>query len=324
MNKEKLNQLLESCFDQLELDGQPSELYEPMAYIMGLGGKRLRPRLCLSAASLYTKEVDKEEILNIAIALELFHNFSLIHDDIMDEAPLRRGRATVHKKWNRDIAILSGDAMLVKAYDYLSRSGNRELSAILQQFNQSALRVCEGQQMDMNFEQDEPTSIQINDYLHMISLKTAELIACSLKLGALAAGAKMEEAEKLYDFGINLGMAFQVQDDYLDAFGNQAAVGKQTGGDILADKKTVMTLLLAEKMEEDYAIFKKRLAKLPAEQKIKITLEEYRRFKVDIDSRKLIDDYTTKAEVNLHETSLPAEQLKPLLSLTQKLKDRNS
>ena len=225
---------------------QPKELYEPEAYILSLGGKRLRPLLALIACDLFDK--DPALALNSALAVELFHNFSLIHDDILDEAPLRRNQATVHHKWNTNIAILSGDAMLVKAFQALSAYDASEYKQLSHLLQSTAIEVCEGQQMDMNFERD--NVVGVDDYVHMITLKTAVLLGCSLKMGAMAAGAGTEDQDHLYAFGKNLGVAFQLLDDYLDAFAKDAGkFGKQPGGDILANKKTFLLLKCAEKAD---------------------------------------------------------------------------
>lgn len=228
---------------------EPKELYEPMAYILGLGGKRLRPALSLAACALFEAPVEKA--LMPALGIEVFHNFSLVHDDIMDEADLRRGQATVHYKWNRDIAILSGDAMLVKAYQYIAQVEAQYLPEVLECFSQTALEICEGQQRDMNFESR--SAVSEDEYLLMIRQKTAVLLGAALKIGALVAGAGKESAEMLYEFGINAGLAFQVQDDLLDAFGDPEKVGKKPGGDILQDKKTLLMIYTRERAAAEVA-----------------------------------------------------------------------
>ena len=225
-----------------ELSQKPVELYEPMSYILSLGGKRLRPILALIGCELFNGKI--EDAMPAALSVELFHNFSLIHDDIMDCAPLRRGKETVHKKWNENIAILSGDAMLVKAYQVLARSKPNHLPELLRLFNKTAIEVCEGQQLDMNFEKEH--QVTIPEYLHMISLKTAVLLGCSLEMGAIAADASFQDRAHLYEFGRLIGVSFQLKDDILDAFGSAEKVGKQTGGDILADKKTYLLLKALE------------------------------------------------------------------------------
>lgn len=230
---------VEAFISATDFSGKPSELYDPITYSMNLGGKRLRPALLLMSADLFG--APKESALNAAMGIEVFHNFTLVHDDIMDEAPLRRGKDTVYKKWNRDIAILSGDVMFVKAIDFfLKLAPAQQLADVLKVFNKTAAEVCDGQQMDMNFETAESVSIQ--DYLYMIELKTAVLLAAALKIGAMIGGASLEDANHIYEFGKNIGIAFQLQDDYLDAYANPDTFGKIVGGDIIANKKTYLFL----------------------------------------------------------------------------------
>lgn len=242
-------QLIEKTLHEQSFDSNPIELYEPISYILGLGGKRLRPAMVLAACELFEGDIDKA--LLPALAIEVFHNFSLVHDDIMDDASLRRGQKTVHEKWNSNIAILSGDAMLVKAYQYIAEVDPKILPEVLEIFSQTALEICEGQQMDMNFEsrQDVPEA----EYLEMIRLKTAVLLGAALQIGALIGGASSQSAASLYKFGINAGLAFQVQDDLLDAFGDPEKVGKKAGGDILQDKKTLLMIYAKELNEEALA-----------------------------------------------------------------------
>jgi len=238
---EKINQqLAKHTFGK-----QPGELYEPIDYILSLGGKRLRPLLTILAYQLYRDEDKMSEILNPALAVEVFHNFTLMHDDIMDEAPLRRGKPTVHHKWNANIAILSGDVMLVRAYDLLLDVPPRQLPAIIRAFNKCAAEVCEGQQWDMNYESHEQVSEQ--EYLEMIRLKTAVLLGFSLELGGMLAGATEKDCQRLYEFGVNIGISFQLKDDLLDVYADQEKFGKQVGGDIIANKKTFLLIKALEK-----------------------------------------------------------------------------
>lgn len=217
---------------------EPAGLYEPINYTIALGGKRLRPALCMLAARTVSGEANNA--LHPALGIELFHNFTLLHDDIMDDAPLRRGEPTVYVKWNTNTAILSGDAMFVLAYEQIAQVAPTVLKEVLACFNKTALEVCEGQQLDLDFEILD--SVSIDDYIHMITLKTAVLLAASLKIGALAGGADNDTAQHLYEFGLNLGIAFQLHDDILDVFGEPEKVGKQPGGDIIANKKTFLYL----------------------------------------------------------------------------------
>ncbi len=242
----QLIELINKRLEELSYGEEPQELYEPIRYIMSLGGKRMRPLLVLLAYRLFKDDV--ESILDQAIAVEVFHNFTLMHDDIMDEAPLRRGQATVHEKWSESVAILSGDVMLVKAYDLLlDAPGN--LKQIVKDFNECAAGVCEGQQFDMNFE--ELPTVSEETYINMIRLKTAVLLGYSLKLGAMLAEAPAEEAQKLYDFGVQVGIGFQLKDDLLDVYADQAKFGKQVGGDIIANKKTFLLLKALELANSD-------------------------------------------------------------------------
>jgi geranylgeranyl diphosphate synthase type II len=217
---------------------KPAELYDPENYILSLGGKRLRPLLALIACDLFDRAPEKA--LDSALCVELFHNFSLIHDDILDAAPLRRNQATVHTKWNTNIAILSGDVMLVKAFDVLNKYPEKEFKPLSTLFSKTAIEVCEGQQLDMNFENAE--EVTVDDYINMITLKTAVLLGCSLKMGAINAGAAESDQQNIYEFGKHLGIAFQLLDDVLDAYAETPEFGKQIGGDIISNKKTFLLL----------------------------------------------------------------------------------
>mgnify|MGYP006151092403 CR=1 FL=1 len=216
----------------------PTDLYAPIDYVLALGGKRMRPILLLLAHQLFDENI--EGAIKPALGIEVFHNFTLLHDDIMDDAPLRRGQQTVHEKWNPNVGILSGDTMLVQAYQLMAAANQKVLKQVLDVFSQTAIEVCEGQQYDMDFETQ--LEVQIAEYLKMIEYKTAVLLAGALKIGALTGGASLEEADHLYEFGRNIGIAFQLKDDLLDVFGNQEKFGKQVGGDILANKKTYLYL----------------------------------------------------------------------------------
>ena len=244
--QQQINDLIKSQ----QFDGNPKALYEPIAYTMHQGGKRLRPLLALLACDLFAG--DTEKVLYPALAVEVFHNFTLVHDDIMDKAPLRRGKETVYKKWNSDIAILSGDTMFALAYQYTLKTDTALIPGILQVFSKAAIEVCEGQQMDMEFETD--NEVTLADYLDMIRLKTAVLLGASLEIGALVASAETQDVKAIYDFGIALGMAFQLKDDLLDVYGNQDDFGKVSGGDIAANKKTFLLLKaleIADKADHD-------------------------------------------------------------------------
>lgn len=244
----ELNQLIERInreIESLQVGERPKELYEPIEYLMRLGGKRMRPLTAILAYRLFKE--DWESILRPAVAVEVFHNFTLMHDDIMDRAPLRRGQQTVHEKWNDNIAILSGDVMFVKAYDLLLECEPAYFREVVRKFNQCAREVCEGQQLDMNFE--ERSDVSESEYLEMIRLKTAVLLGFSLELGALLAGANEKACQAIRDFGINIGIGFQLKDDLLDVYADQMKFGKQVGGDIIANKKTFLLIEALEKAE---------------------------------------------------------------------------
>ncbi len=232
--QEYLSDYLQSQYESKE----PKNLYEPIHYILDLGGKRIRPMLTLMAAEIF--DTDYKKALPAALAVEVFHNFSLVHDDIMDDAPLRRGKETVHEKWDLNTGILSGDAMLILAYQYFEQYEPVVFRDLAKLFSKTALEVCEGQQWDVDFESR--NDVTIPEYLKMIQYKTAVLVAAAMKMGAIIAETSQENANLIYDFGLNLGLAFQLQDDYLDAFGNPETFGKQVGGDIIENKKTYLYL----------------------------------------------------------------------------------
>lgn len=224
------------------IDKEPKNLYQPIDYILHLGGKRMRPVLTLMTAEIF--DTNYQKAMAAAMAVEVFHNFSLVHDDIMDDAPLRRGQQTVHEKWNINTGILSGDAMLILAYQYFEQYEPAVFRDLAKLFSKTALEVCEGQQWDVDFENRD--DVTIPEYLKMIEFKTAVLVAAAMKMGAIVAGTSDENAKLIYEFGLHLGLAFQLQDDYLDAFGNPETFGKQVGGDIIENKKTYLYLKAVE------------------------------------------------------------------------------
>ena len=234
---------LEHMFGNISFTSEPTGLYDPLRYMIDIGGKRIRPRLCLLSYALFKDRLD-EEVFEPAAGLEVFHSFTLIHDDIMDRSPLRRGKQTVWRKWNEDTAILSGDVMLIDAYRRMSSAPEHCRSKVMTLFSTTAAQVCEGQQYDMEFESRD--DVGMDAYNMMIGLKTAVLIACSAKMGALLAGASEEECDALYRFGYQIGMAFQVADDYLDAYGDEKVFGKPIGGDIINKKKCWLTIKASE------------------------------------------------------------------------------
>ncbi|WP_321310497.1 polyprenyl synthetase family protein [Marinifilum fragile] len=318
----ELQDVVQKEIDGLEFSTPPEGLFEPMKYILGIGGKRLRPILVLLSANLFKDDLKK--VYLPAIGIEVFHNFTLLHDDVMDNAPIRRSKATVHEKWNSNVAILSGDAMSIKAYQYIVSCEDRHLRDVLTVFNQTALEVCEGQQFDMEFE--DRRDVQINEYLEMIRLKTAVLLGGSLKMGAVMGDADAKDAELLYHFGVNLGMAFQLQDDYLDVFGNQDVFGKKIGGDILCNKKTFLLIKAFELAKGDD---KKELegwisAKdFNPEEKINAVRTIYEKLKVKDESQAKIDEYFSLCLEYLDKVNVLAEKKKELYSLVKKLVNRS-
>ena len=290
-----------------KVDKAPHGLYDPMTYILGLGGKRLRPALTLMSTALFGK--DHRTALNAAMTIEIFHNFSLVHDDIMDEAPLRRGEQTVHKKWDVNTAILSGDAMLINSYRYLEHYNDNVFKMMVQLFSKTAIEVCEGQQYDMDFESREEVSI--DQYIKMIEYKTAVLLAAALKMGAIVAGASLSDQDLLYEFGRNLGIAFQLQDDYLDAFGNPETFGKQNGGDIIENKKTFLYLKAKELCGPEAQKELEHLFSIkPADPgaKIRIVKELFEGSGAAEFSKEEISRYTQKAFEHLNELNVPEDK----------------
>ena len=239
---EDLQSIISDAVQKLDFPGYPAKLYEPITYILSLGGKRMRPALLLMACELFGGDVNKA--ISPALAIEVFHNFTLMHDDIMDNAPLRRGKTTVHERWNKNVAILSGDVMLIKGYELMMQVDNSILRQVLDIFNETAVGVCEGQQLDMEFETRDV--VDINEYINMIRLKTAVVLGGALKIGALIGGAPAKDADLLSQFGVQLGVAFQLQDDILDVYGDPEKFGKQVGGDIISNKKTYLLIKALE------------------------------------------------------------------------------
>ena len=271
IQEKHIEEALKQLFGTLTFTPEPAGLYDPLRYMMEIGGKRIRPRLCLTTYSLYKDDLT-EEILSPAAALEVFHSFTLIHDDIMDKADVRRGVPTVYKKWDENTAILSGDVMSIESYKLLAKAPASVLPEALALFSKTAAEVCEGQQYDMDFEDME--SVPMEDYLKMIGLKTAMLIACSAKMGALIGGASAQECNLLYKFGYDIGLAFQIADDWLDTYGDPAIFGKAIGGDILNNKKTWLLTRAFEKAGD-------MRSDLLAAMNIPVTDAEHKAAKVD-------------------------------------------
>ena len=304
---EQLREVIKAELDKQEYVEEPYSLFEPIKYIMEDGGKRLRPVLTLMAYNLYRDDIGKS--LKSAIGIEIFHNYTLLHDDVMDDAELRRGRQTVHKKWNSNVAILSGDAAAITAYKYIETCEDPYLRRVIDGFNQVAMDVCKGQQYDMEFEtRDDVTE---EEYIQMIYLKTSVLIAGSMRHGALIAGAPEHEYKELYDFGGYLGLVFQLQDDYLDVYGDVEEFGKKIGGDILCNKKTYLLIKAFElASEEDKALLKEWVVKekFNPQEKIKEVTEIYNRSGVKEALRAKVDDYLEKSRIALDKIEVPEER----------------
>lgn len=304
---EQLRDIIKTELNKQEYVEQPYSLFEPIKYIMEDGGKRLRPVLTLLAYNLYRDDIEKA--LKSAIGIEIFHNYTLLHDDVMDDAELRRGRQTVHKKWNSNVAILSGDAAAITAYKYIENCEDKYLRQVIDGFNQVAMDVCKGQQYDMEFETRDDVSEE--EYIHMIYLKTSVLIAGSMRHGALIAGAPEHEYKALYDFGGYLGLVFQLQDDYLDVYGEVEEFGKKIGGDILCNKKTYLLIKALELAgEEDKALLKEWLKKEkfnPVE-KIKEVTGIYERAGIQKMVKAKIDAYLDKSRLALEKIDVPEER----------------
>ncbi|MGQ1910693.1 polyprenyl synthetase family protein [Marinifilum sp. RC60d5] len=318
----ELQEIVQKEIEGLEFSTPPEGLFEPMKYILGIGGKRLRPILVLLSANLFKEDLAK--IYLPAIGIEVFHNFTLLHDDVMDNAPIRRTKATVHEKWNSNVAILSGDAMSIKAYQYIGSCEDHHLRDVLTVFNQTALEVCEGQQYDMEFE--DRKNVQVEEYLEMIRLKTAVLLAGSLKMGAIMGDANSKDADLLYYFGVNLGMAFQLQDDLLDVFGDEAIFGKKIGGDIISNKKTfllIKALELATGKEKEELNSWIEAENFDPKEKIERVKAIYKKLDVQNYSQKMIDDYFSLCLEYLDKVNVQAEKKKELYSLVKGLVNRS-
>jgi len=303
---EELQELISEAVTKLSFPVHPAELYEPISYILSIGGKRMRPALLLMACDLFGGDVD--EALAPALAIEVFHNFTLMHDDIMDNAPLRRGRTTVHERWNQNVAILSGDVMLIEGYKLMMQVKDRLLRQILDIFNNTAVGVCEGQQFDMEFEQRNDVSIE--EYITMIRLKTAVVLGGALKIGALIGGAELKDAGLLCDFGEHLGIAFQLQDDILDVYGDPEKFGKQVGGDIISNKKTYLLIKALELAKDSrFAELNTLLTNKQFDntEKVKAVTDIYNSLDVRQYAETEMQEYADKAFKALDAINLPEE-----------------
>jgi len=314
-------EIIQDRMNKLLLPEIPANLYDPVRYMLEPSGKRIRPVMVLMACNVFSEDV--EAAIYPALAVEVFHNFTLMHDDIMDQSVMRRNKPAVHVKWNPNIAILSGDAMVIKAYELIASSPAPQLSGILSLFNQTAREVCEGQQFDMDFERE--PEITLDQYIMMIRLKTAVLLAASLRLGAIAAGAGETDSECLYRFGIGLGIAFQLQDDLLDVYADQGEFGKITGNDIVANKKTVLlvqALQLAQGTDREALLYWLGNTHAPRGEKIAAMRQVYDRLQLEERTMELIRAYHREAVSALDGLTVKHERILPLRELSALLMHR--
>lgn len=322
MHIDKYQESFINYLEDFTVDKEPKNLYEPVNYILKLGGKRLRPVLTLMASELFGS--DYKEALDAALSIEVFHNFSLVHDDIMDDAPLRRGQETVHEKWNLNTGILSGDAMLILAYQLFENYEAHVFRALAELFSKTALEVCEGQQYDIDFETR--SDVSIAEYLKMIEYKTAVLVGAAMKMGAIIAKASHEDQQGIYDFGRYLGIAFQLQDDYLDAFGDPETFGKQVGGDIIENKKTYLYLkAIAFSNEKDKAILSKWFESQPknSENKVEEVKQLFIKTGAEAAIKEAVGVYTEKAFSVLETLNIPQDKKVVLKEFGKGLMTRN-
>ena len=315
-----LSALFETQFNKRHFPQKPENLYDAAQYILGIGGKRVRPVCVLMGNELFNDI--HSDAYHAANAVELFHNFSLIHDDIMDKAPLRRGMATVHTKFGDPTALLAGDVMLVSAYDHINKIKSEHLHKIISLFNHTARDVCEGQQMDMDFENKE--TVLFDEYLQMITLKTSVLLACSLQMGAIIGGAGIGNQQHLYEFGKNLGIAFQVQDDYLDAFGDPGKFGKQIGGDILSNKKTFLMIHALEVSGDEGRKILQNTSPNNDADKIEKVLQVFKDCNIASWANALKEKYFQQALIHLEEIAVLSSRKEALESLAKHLLQREN
>ncbi len=317
-----LGEEIEKSVRNLRFDSRPTSLYDPIKYILSIGGKRLRPAFVLMAANLFSE--DTEQAMKAAIGIEIFHNFTLLHDDLMDKSDMRRGNLTVHKKWNDNAAVLSGDAMLIEAYKHIAEVPKEFLYEVLKQFSTVAMEVCQGQQLDMEFETR--NDVTVEEYMEMIRLKTAVLLASSLKIGSIIGNASPSDAESLYQYGIYVGLAFQIKDDLLDVYGDLEFFGKKIGGDIVNNKKTYLLIKALEKADEKQR--KELLEWIEAtdfdrEEKILSVKKVYDELNIREVSEGLIEKYYLAALESLSAVSVPDTRKQELVDLAGKLMHRN-
>jgi len=318
---EDILHLIEDAINDIPLDKKPEDLYQPVKYTMALGGKRLRPTLCLMSCEMFGGNI--EDALDVAIGIEVFHNFTLLHDDIMDDAPIRRGQASVFKKWDQNIAILSGDTMFALAMHKISESPIKVLKEVLDIFSDTAIEVCEGQQYDMDFESIQDVSI--DEYIEMIRLKTAVLLGCSVKTGAIIAGTDKTNQDLIYEFSIKLGLAFQLKDDLLDTYGDEKVFGKKNGNDIVSNKKTFLLLKALEKANADQKSninFLISQSSLEKSDKIKRMVNIYNQLDIQGETENKISDYYQQAEEILNDIDIDNGKKAIIKDFTQYLMKR--
>jgi len=319
---EQLINYFENQLHKINYNGKPVELYSPIKYTLSFGGKRIRPVTTLMACELFCNNYKRA--LPQAIAIEMFHNFTLIHDDIMDDAPIRRGRETVFKKWNSNIAILSGDTLFALAYQYAQQAHKDVLPETLSVFNNTAIEVCEGQQFDLNYEDN--NSVAVDEYLNMIRLKTGVLFGASLKIGALIGGAPKKDADLIYDFGVNIGLGFQLKDDLLDTYGDEGVFGKKTGGDIVSNKKTFLYLKALDKADDKTKEELLNLYNSPEiknDIKIKATKSIFTELNIYSETSIEIDKYYNKGMDCLNKINIESSKKECLREVAIKMIDRN-
>lgn len=314
--------LVNGAIENINYPKQPAKLYEPIAYTMALGGKRVRPVLTLMTCEAMGGDLQKA--INPALGIELFHNYTLVHDDVMDRADLRRGKPTVHTRWDNNVAILCGDAMLTMATQAMSRVDDDIVAPIMEVFNETAMKIYEGQQYDMDYEQR--NDVTVDEYMKMIRLKTSVLLGCSCKVGAIVARTDKENADKIYDMAVNLGIAFQLQDDYLDVWGDPATFGKEIGGDIVNNKKTFLLInAIHQAGGNDAKALKHWLSEsnAPKQEKIQGVTALYEKLGIKDQARNAIVNYSHKALDLLHETKMSYDAYKVFESIINQLADRD-
>lgn len=321
LSSKEILQLVNNCLEQMPYDRQPRSLYEPIQYVLSMGGKRIRPVLMLLSYNLFCE--DPESILMQACALETYHNYTLLHDDLMDQADMRRGHETVHKKWDANKAILSGDSMLVLAYERMAQCRPEKLSQVLSIFTETALEIGEGQEYDMTFEQR--TDVREEEYIEMIRLKTSVLLACATKIGAVLADASEEDAQLLYKFGEQMGLAFQLQDDYLDVYGDPAVFGKAIGGDITSNKKTYMLINACNRANDEQRkelMYWITATEFDRKEKIEAVTRIYNEIGINRLAQEKIEHYFAESRKYLAAVNVPEERKQELIAYTNEMMKR--